>query len=363
MTPKTYQARGYCTPRGYELLDAILGELCRLGNAALQERRDAWAMSRTSISYIDQSKSLTLVRHDDPVSLLGQLNVTAARGALQRVDRAFNDFFRRCKTGEKPGYPRFQKRNRYKTVEINDVRNNQVQQYPGITLIKVNGLPTIRIHPKQPLPTTKPKAIRITRRVRGCTVSLVYDHEPTKLRKTGESVGVDVGNRKRATLSTGEHFAPEEQDWPEIRRAQRAIARSTRGSNRRRKRIRHLQRIRRRQAVRSRNACHRMTSSIVQRFDVISIEDLQIGNMTASAAGTVEEPGRNVAAKAGLNRDCEALASRCARRLATCRRVARGRRFGELASSRSWSLVAQRTIDPHSEHSTTAAMRRKSPGS
>ena len=140
MTRKTFQARGYCTPRGYGLLDAILGELCRLGNAALQERRDAWTMSRTSISYIDQCKSLKLVRHDDPVSLLGQLNVTAARGALQRVDRAFNDFFRRCKTGEKPGYPRFRKRNRYKTVEINGVRNNQVQEYPGITLIKVNGI-------------------------------------------------------------------------------------------------------------------------------------------------------------------------------------------------------------------------------
>ena len=46
-----------------------------------------------------------------------------------------------------------------------------------------------------------------------------------------------------------------------------------------------------------------MTSSVVRRFDVISIEDLKIANMTASAAGTRENPGRNVAAKAGLNRE------------------------------------------------------------
>ena len=125
MEHKTFQD-GYCSRRGYALLEATLGELCRLGNAALQERRDAWKLSRTRISYQDQCKSLTLVRRDDPVSLLGQLNVAATRGALQRVERAYKDFFRRCKTEGKPGYPRFRNRKRYTTIEINDVRENQV---------------------------------------------------------------------------------------------------------------------------------------------------------------------------------------------------------------------------------------------
>ena len=44
MAHKTFQERGYCTRGGYARLDAVLGELCRLGNAALQERRDAWKM-------------------------------------------------------------------------------------------------------------------------------------------------------------------------------------------------------------------------------------------------------------------------------------------------------------------------------
>ena len=45
MTHKTFQERGYCSRRGYARLDATLGELCRLRNAALQERRDAWKMA------------------------------------------------------------------------------------------------------------------------------------------------------------------------------------------------------------------------------------------------------------------------------------------------------------------------------
>ena len=302
MAHKTFQERGYCSRRGYAGLDATLGELCRLGNAALQERRDAWKVTRARISYQDQCKSLTLVRHDDPCSPLGELNVAAARGALQRVDRAFQAFFRRAKAGQKPGYPRFRRRNRYTTIEINHVTENQVQHYTTGTLVKVNGLPTIKLHPQRALPKSKPRTIRIVRRSGGCTVDLVYEHEPTPLAETGESVGVDAGVRKRVTLSNGETVAPEQQDWKAIRRAQRAIARSKRRSNRRRKRVRHLARLRRRQTVRSRNACHRITSHLIRRFDIISVEDLKITNMTGSARGTPEAPGRNVRAKAKLNR-------------------------------------------------------------
>ena len=96
MRHETIQERGYCSRAGYSRLDQVLGQLCELGNAGLQERRDAWKTSRDRISYQDQCRALTLVRQDDPDGL-GRLNVAAARGALQRVDRAFKAFFRRCR--------------------------------------------------------------------------------------------------------------------------------------------------------------------------------------------------------------------------------------------------------------------------
>ena len=302
MSHKTFQERGYCTRGGYKRLDAVLAELCRLGNAALQERRDAWKMARKPIRYQDQCKSLTLVRHDDPEGPVGKLHVAAARGALQRVDRAYQAFFRRCKSGKKPGYPRFRRRSRYTTIEINDVTKSQVREHPTCTLVKVKGLPTIKLRPHRPLPATKPRAIRIVRRACGCTVDLVYEHEPTTLKATDAHIGADLGCRQRVFLSNGESFKAEREDSKPIRRAQRAIARCKRRSKRRQKRVRQLARLRRRQQVRSRNACHRITSSLVARFGVISIEDLKVRNMTASARGTAEEPGRCVRAKAGLNR-------------------------------------------------------------
>ena len=297
----TFQARGYCTRAGYGQLDAVLAQLCDLGNAALQERRDAWRIARKRINYQDQTRSLTEVRHDDPEGI-GSICVAAARGALRRVDRAFGAFFRRCKEGGKPGYPRFRGRNRYTTIEINDVTRNQVRHDGHHVRVRVKGLPTIRLRQRRELPEAMPRSIRIVRRTTGCTVDLVYKHDPQPLEPTGQTVGCDLGARKRLTLSTGETFTAEHEDWKTIARRQRAVARSRRGSRRRRKRIRALARLRRKNAVRRRNACHRITTGLVRRFDTITVEALQIANMTRSAKGTAAQPGINVRQKAGLNR-------------------------------------------------------------
>ena len=64
-----------------------------------------------------------------------------------------------------------------------------------------------------------------------------------------------------------------------------------------------LPRETRRNHVRNRNHCHQTTTGIVRRFGRIAVEKLVIGNMTHSATGTVEQPGTNVVAKSGLNRE------------------------------------------------------------
>lgn len=301
MAYRTVQSRGYCSKTGYARVDRILRLLCTLGNAALQERRDAWKMARENITYQDQCKSLTLVRKDDPDGI-GALNVSAARGALQRVDKSMKAFFRRCKEGRKPGFPRFKTRRRYKTIEVNDVRPNQVRLSDSHVAIRINGLPTIRARRTDRHPDTTPRSIRITRRRCGVTVDLVYEHEAQVREPTGRTVGIDLGVRKRLTLSNGEKVEPARNDRQRIRRLQRAVARSRRGSRGRDKRVAALAAARRKQAVASRNACHRITSALIGRFDVVTVEKLAIGNMTRSAKGTVESPGRRVKQKSGLNR-------------------------------------------------------------
>ena len=83
---------------------------------------------------------------------------------------------------------------------------------------------------------------------------------------------------------------------------QRTLARAKRGSNRR-GRVRHaIARLRARERDRRTDWAEKVSTDIARRFDVIRVEDLKIGNMTRSAKGSRENPGRSVRAKAGLNR-------------------------------------------------------------
>jgi putative transposase len=121
----------------------------------------------------------------------------------------------------------------------------------------------------------------------------------------GQTVGIDRGVAVSAALSTGELLyvpALTGRERIRLRRLQRTLARAGRGSNRR-GRVKHaIARLRARERDRRTDWAEKTSTAIARRFDVIRVEDLQIGNMTRSAKGTRENPGRNVRAKAGLNR-------------------------------------------------------------
>jgi IS605 OrfB family transposase len=122
---------------------------------------------------------------------------------------------------------------------------------------------------------------------------------------TGEAVGIDRGIAVGAALSTGEMLRVPRLTTAEtarLLRLQRILARARRGSGRRRKVKQAVGRLKAREADRRKDWCEKTSTDIARRFDVIRIEDLSIKGMTRSARGTVSAPGRNVAAKAALNR-------------------------------------------------------------
>jgi transposase len=123
---------------------------------------------------------------------------------------------------------------------------------------------------------------------------------------TGQIVGIDRGVAVSAALSTGELLhvpgltARERQ---RLRRLERKLARAKRTSKRR-GRLKHaIARLRARETDKRKDWAEKASTDIARRFDMIRVEDLQISNMTRSARGTAENPGRNVRAKTGLNRE------------------------------------------------------------
>jgi putative transposase len=123
---------------------------------------------------------------------------------------------------------------------------------------------------------------------------------------TGEAVGLDRGVAVSAALSTGEMLtAPRlgHARQRRLRRLHRRLARASRGSNRRARVKLAIAKLRARDTDARRDWAEKTSTDLARRFDVIRVEDLNICDMTRSAKGTITEPGRNVRAKAGLNRE------------------------------------------------------------
>jgi putative transposase len=129
--------------------------------------------------------------------------------------------------------------------------------------------------------------------------------EPIPAPGNGQVVGIDRGVTVSAALSTGDLLHAPGLTGPErrrVRRLQRKLARARRGSNRRGQVKRAVARLKARESDRRKDWAEKASTGIARRFDLIRVEDLKIANMTRSARGTRENPGRNVRAKAGLNR-------------------------------------------------------------
>ena len=120
-----------------------------------------------------------------------------------------------------------------------------------------------------------------------------------------QAIGIDLGIAQSITCSDGtvEHLpVPNGNEIAQSARLQRRVSRRKKGSHRRAKAQQQLHRFRRRLIQRRTDAMHKITTRLAKNHGLLVVEDLAVNNMTASAAGTLEKPGRHVRQKAGLNR-------------------------------------------------------------
>jgi putative transposase len=293
---KTFQFRLRPNAAQVPILELILADNCETYNAALQERREAWKLQRKSISYRDQQKELTELRQDPCFQWMA---ADIMRDPLRRIDRAFRDFFKRCKSSEKPGYPRFRARARYRSFGFGNavVCRDRSIKIPNVGDIRARGGRLIQ---------GRPKFCTVKRDGKRWTASVVCDiGEAPEKRAVSAAVGIDVGLTNFVTLSDGRSI--DNPRWTRkhearIAAANRLLARKERRSKNRLRACEALRRAHQRVAEARKNFCHHVSKWLVANYDLIAFEKLNIANMTRSPSGTVENPGKNVAQKSGLNR-------------------------------------------------------------
>jgi len=281
-----------------------------LYNAALEERIAAYRMARVSISYADQCKSLTTIRQQDPAYLA--VNAQSAQVTLKRLDLAFKAFFRRVEAGEEPGFPRFKAKDRFPGFGFK-THGDGFRFTPGKGWrhgkLRLSGVGEMTARGEARTPG-RVVCCDIQRKVDGWYLSLVVECEPHRERGDREA-GLDWGVETFATLAYARgEYAEEENDRPlaaeqeALNTESRTLSKALRGrrSKRAAKTRKALARRHRRVANRRKDRNHQVTARLVRAHKLIVTEELVPSNMTASAKGTREKPGRNVKAKAGLNR-------------------------------------------------------------
>ena len=303
----TYTFRVAATPAGHRRLAEVYELMRALYNGARDERIMVYRASRQwsgkgrSVSYEDQCGSLVALRASD--SAYEAVASALERGVLRRIDRAFGGFCRRAMAGGKAGFPRHKSVARWRTLEIDDVYQGWLKRSGDHLVFNAKGMPPLCLYGHREIPDAPVKSIRIMRRGRTLEAALVFDlGELPERCEPRTAIGVDMGVTDVVALSDGTRYEGAPSRSAEIERKQRRLARVKKGSRERRKRRRVLANAWRRKRVRDRNWRHRISTDIVRKADWIAIEDLSLANMVRSAKGTVDSPGKNVAAKAGLNR-------------------------------------------------------------
>ncbi len=301
---KTYKYRIYPQKATEQKLYFVLNRCRELYNAALSERKDAYQYAGKSISYYDQQNDLPEIKAEIRQEYQ-DIAAHVLQDALRRLDRAFQSFFRRCKTGENPGFPRFQGRNRYDSFTYPDGAGWKFDgQYLHLTKI---GKVKVKLH--RPL-TGKIKIVTIKREVDHWYVTFSCEvEEPEKLPVSYEDVGIDLGVTHLATLSNGEmieHPRYYRKAQKRLVKRQQALSLKKHGSHRRDKARKLVAKAHRTISRQRRDFQHKASKQLVERYQVLVFEDIKTGNLTRKPKPKQDENGRylpnGASAKGGLNK-------------------------------------------------------------
>jgi len=287
--------------------EAVLRDHCGYAryvwNLAVEQHAHWHPGRKGAPGYLEQCRQLTAARAEHPWLAAG--SQTVQQQALRDFARAMTAFFDPANPAAEPSWRKAGRDEGFRIVGRGrqwDVR--RVSRKVGQVWVPKAGW--VRFRWSRAVPPGA-KSYRVTMdRAGRWHVAFAVIPAPVPAPGNGQAVGIDRGVAVSAALSTGEMLhAPglTARERNRLRRLQRKLARAKRGSNRRGRVKCAIARLRARETDRRKDWAEKTSTGIVRRFDVIRVEGLKIGNMTRSARGTRENPGRNVRQKAGLNRE------------------------------------------------------------
>ncbi len=300
---KSYKFLLKLNPEQHTLCSKFSGSCRFVWNKALGLKKEQWEKDKTSLSQYDLNNILTMWKsefqwlYEAPSQSLQQTN--------KDLDQAYKNFFSRCKKGNNPGHPKFKKKGKHDAFRLPQ----------GIKLLKnLNHKTGVVKLPK----LGKVKFVK-TRKIEGDIKNVTISKNADKwyisfncanvliepINKGMEPIGIDRGVKVFGMLSNGSSVKapnPLKKNKDKLAKIQRKLSRKKKFSNNWNKQRLKLQRFQKHIADIRKDSLHKSSFALAKNHGTIVMEDLKTANMSKSAKGTIEKPGKNVKAKSGLNR-------------------------------------------------------------
>jgi putative transposase len=266
-------------------------------NKALELQAANHAAGNKFIRYESMAKNLGAWRSDEAALWLREAPYHTLQQGLKDMEKAFKNFFE-----GRTDYPVHKKKGRHDSFRYPDPKQIELDQ--ANSRIKLPKLGWLRYRNSREV-LGAVRNVTVSNRNGKWFVSIQTEREVEQPVAQGEDVGIDMGVTRFATFSDGTvvpSLGLYKRYAPDLRKAQQALSRKKKFSNNWKKAKAKVQRIHVRIANARRDYLHKTSTSISKNHAMVVVEDLQVSNMSRSAAGTVEQPGRKVKQKSGLNR-------------------------------------------------------------
>jgi putative transposase len=274
---KSYRYRLYPTKFQVHVLERQL-ELCRqVYNDTLAYLKNAWEIEHRTVNRFETQDRLPQLKVDHPE--YREVHSLTLQNAVLRVELAFKAFFRRVKSGEKAGYPRFKGKSRYDSITYPQSGFGLVDG--KLHLSKIGDI-KIKLH--RPI-EGKIKTCAVRKMPTGkwfACFSVDMGDVQLPPWKDGSVVGIDVGLESFATLSNGEKidnprfFRDEERA---LAKAQRKLSKAPIGTSERYNAKWIVERVHERIGNRRTDFANQVSHQLVNRFGLVVFEDLDIKGM------------------------------------------------------------------------------------
>jgi putative transposase len=266
-------------------------------NKALALQKENHAAGGKFIGYVAMAKQLTAWRSNAETAWLQAAPVHPLQHALKDLEKAYKNFFLK-----RADFPRFKKKGQSDSFRYPDPKQIKLDQANSrIFLPKLGWLRYRNSREAQ----GELRNVTVSLSGGKWFVSIQTRRDVETPVPHGGAIGIDMGIARFATLSDGTFYAPLhsfKRHEAALRRVQRVMSRKTKFSNNWKKAKARVQKIHSRIGNARRDYLHKTTTTISQNHAMVCIEDLQVRNMSRSAAGSTEKPGKNVRAKSGLNK-------------------------------------------------------------